>query len=57
VEYVEDLGNYDDIPAAGIIGGFERVYGRDRAVWWIKVFEEGGENSPQNFAKEDVTTP
>jgi transglutaminase-like putative cysteine protease len=57
MEYVEDLGTYDDIPVAAIISGFERVYGRDRVARWIKVFEEGGENSLRDFAKEDVITP
>jgi transglutaminase-like putative cysteine protease len=54
MEYVEDLGTYEDIPVDAIVRGFERVYGKDRVTLWIKMFEEGGENSIRDFAKEDV---
>lgn len=56
MEYVEYLGTYDDIPVAAIISGFERAYGRDRIARLVKMFEEGGENSVRDFAKEDVVT-
>ena len=54
MEYVEDLGIYDDIPVAAIVRGFERVYGRDRVARWVRMFEEGGENSLRDFAKEEI---
>lgn len=57
MEYVEDLGVYDDIPFDAIISGFERVYGKDRLALWIKMFEEKGEDSLRDFAKEEVVTP
>lgn len=57
MEYVEDLGIYDDIPFDEIISGFERVYGKDRLTLWTKMFEEKGEDSLRDFAKEEVITP
>ncbi len=57
MEYLEDLGTYDDVPVALIVRGWERVYGKDRVARWIRMFEEGGENSLRDFAKEDVVKP
>jgi amidohydrolase len=54
MEYVEDLGTYDDIPVAAIVAGFERVYGKNRVARWICMFDEGGENSLRDFAREEV---
>lgn len=57
MEYVEDLGTYDDIPVTAILTGFESVYGKDRVARWIRMFEEGGENSLRDFAREEVVAP
>ena len=57
MEYVEDLGTYDDIPVDAIVKGFERVYGKERVAAWIRVSETGGESSLRDFSKEDVVTP
>ncbi len=57
MEYVEDLGVYDDIPVDLIVSGWERVYGKERVAGWIRMFEEGGEQSVRDFAKEDVAAP
>jgi transglutaminase-like putative cysteine protease len=57
MEYVEDLGTYDDIPVALIVSGWERVYGKERVAGWIRMFEEGGEKSVRDFAREEVVTP
>lgn len=57
MEYIEDLGIYDDIPVDAIIRGFERVYGKTRVAFWIKMFEEKGEDSLRDFAKEEVVKP
>ena len=54
MEYIEDLGTYDDIPVEAIVTGWENVYGRDRVRRWIRVFEEHGSNSLRDFWKEDV---
>ena len=54
MEYVEDLGTYDDIPVEAIVTGWENVYGRDRVRRWIRIFEEHGSNSLRDFWKEDV---
>lgn len=57
MEYIEDLGIYDDIPVDAIIIGFERVYGKTRVAFWIKMFEEKGEDRLRDFAKEEVVKP
>ncbi len=57
MEYVEDLGIYDDIPVDAIMSGFERVYGKNRVSHWIKMFEEKGEDNLRDFAKEEVVKP
>ena len=56
MEYVEDLGTYDDIPVSLIVSGWECAYGKDRVAQWIRMFEEDGEDSVRDFAKEDVVT-
>jgi transglutaminase-like putative cysteine protease len=54
MEYVEDLGTYDDIPVEAIVTGWENVYGKDRVRRWILIFEEHGSKSLRDFWKEDV---
>jgi transglutaminase-like putative cysteine protease len=54
MEYVEDLGRYDDVPVDKIVAGLERVYGQDRVRGWIRIFEEHGVRSLRDFWKEDV---
>ncbi len=54
MEYIEDLGRYEDVPVAAIVAGLERVYGEARVRSWIKIFEEHGANGLRDFWKEDV---
>jgi transglutaminase-like putative cysteine protease len=54
MEYIEDLGRYDDVPVDKIVAGLERVYGEDRVRGWIRIFEEHGVSSLRDFWKEDV---
>ena len=54
MEYIEDLGTYEDIPVDDIVRGWEDAYGAERVRGWIRMFEEGGGLTLRNFSKEDV---
>ena len=54
MEYVEDLGTYEEIPIQAIVTAWEQVYGSDRVRRWIRLFEERGTGSLRDFWREDV---
>ena len=54
MEYLGDLGTYDDIPVAAIVTAWEEAYGKDRVHRWIRIFEERGARGLRDFWKEDV---
>jgi transglutaminase-like putative cysteine protease len=54
MEYVEDLGTYDDIPVDIIVAGWEKTYGKDRVRSWIAMHEKSGSLSLRDFAREEV---
>jgi len=54
MEYVEDLGTYDDIPVDIIVAGWEEAYGKDRVKTWIDAFERHGGKSGRDFQIEDI---
>jgi transglutaminase-like putative cysteine protease len=54
MEYIEDLGTYEDIPVEAIVTAWEKAYGKDRVHQWIRIFEEHGPSSLGDFWKEDV---
>ena len=54
MEYIDDLGTYEDIPVEAIVRGWEDTYGAERVRGWIRMFEEGGGLTLRNFSKEDV---
>jgi transglutaminase-like putative cysteine protease len=54
MEYLGDLGTYEDIPVAAIVAAWEQAYGKDRVHRWIRIFEERGASGLRDFWKEDV---
>jgi transglutaminase-like putative cysteine protease len=54
MEYLGDLGSYEDIPVAAIVKAWEEAYGVDRVRGWIRMFEEQGGQALRNFSQEDV---
>ena len=54
MEYLGDLGTYDDIPVAAIVKAWEEAYGVDRVRGWIRMFEERDGQTLGDFSKEDV---
>jgi hypothetical protein len=54
MEYMEDLGTYEDIPVEAIVTSWKKVYGEDRVQRWIRIFKEHGSSSLRDFWKEDV---
>lgn len=54
MEYLGDLGTYEDIPVSAIVKAWEEAYGADRVREWIRIFEENGGLTLRNFSKEDV---
>jgi transglutaminase-like putative cysteine protease len=54
MEYVEDLGSYDDIPVEVILSGWEATYGKERVQSWIREFEEAKAETKRDFYQEEV---
>jgi len=54
MEYVDDLGVFDDIPVEEIVAEWKRIYGADRVEQWIGFFEAAGGRSLREFMKEEV---
>jgi len=54
MEYIAERGTYTDVPVDEIVAAWELEYGKDRVQSWIKMFEQSGENSLRDFAKEEV---
>ncbi len=54
MEYVKFRGIYEDVPVHEIVGAWKKAYGGDRVQTWIKMFEEGGEQSLSDFESEEV---
>lgn len=54
MEYVDDLGVYDDIPVVEIVAEWRRIYGDARVDNWIAFFEASGGRSLREFRREEV---
>ena len=54
MEYVDFHGLYADIPVDQIVVAWEKAYGKDRVMNWIRKLEEGNDRSLSDFAKEEV---
>jgi transglutaminase-like putative cysteine protease len=54
MEYVKFYGIYEDVPVRQIVAAWKKAYGEDRVQTWIKMFEEGGEQSLSDFESEEV---
>jgi transglutaminase-like putative cysteine protease len=54
IEYVEDLGTYEDIPVPAIVTAWKEAYGQERVARWIKMFEEQGGRGLHDFRNEEV---
>ena len=52
MEYIEDLGIYDDVPVEQIVKAWEEEYGTDRVQQWIRAFEQTQGESGRNFYGE-----
>jgi transglutaminase-like putative cysteine protease len=54
MEYVKFHGIYEEVPVHEILAAWKKAYGEDRVQTWIKMFEEGGEQSLSDFGSEEV---
>lgn len=52
MEYVEDLGIFEDVPVRRIVAAWEKEYGRERVRGWIRGFENAQGESARDFYKE-----
>jgi transglutaminase-like putative cysteine protease len=56
MEYVDDLGVFDDIPVEDIVAEWRRIYGSARVDQWIAFFDAAGGRSLRDFMREEVVT-
>jgi transglutaminase-like putative cysteine protease len=54
MEYVADLGTYEDIPVDTIVAAWEEAYGAEHVRSWIAMYEKSGGISPCDFDKEEI---
>jgi transglutaminase-like putative cysteine protease len=54
MEYVKFYGIYEDVPVREIVAAWKEAYGESRVQTWIKMFEEGGQQSLSDFESEEV---
>ena len=52
MEYVEDLGTFDDVPVKKIVAAWQKEYGRDRVGKWISSFENARGDLKKDFYAE-----
>ncbi len=52
MEYIEDLGIFDDVPVELIVAAWEEDYGKDRVQGWIRGFEESRGELGRDFYEE-----
>jgi transglutaminase-like putative cysteine protease len=52
MEYIEDLGIFDDVPVQRIVAAWQKEYGTDRVQQWISDFEKRQGESGKDFYEE-----
>ncbi|KPJ76710.1 MAG: transglutaminase [Deltaproteobacteria bacterium SG8_13] len=52
MEYLEDLGIFDDVPVRQIVAAWENEYGADRVQGWISGFESAQGELGKDFYEE-----
>lgn len=53
MEYVNDHGNFADIPLDRILASWKALYGRERVRQWIDLFEKSGGKRNRKFENEE----
>ncbi len=54
MEYIEDLGSYQDVPVDTIVKSWKETYGEGRINAWIHLLEQSGNDPERDFSREDV---
>lgn len=54
MEYVAELGTYEDVPVAEILDAWNVTYGSDRVAGWIQELEQGQGAGTARFETEEV---
>ncbi len=52
MEYIEDLGIFDDVPVKRIVAAWEKEYGTDRVQGWIRGFKNARGDLGRDFYDE-----
>ena len=55
MEYLNMGNTYADIPVDIIVDGWKEVYGEDRVMRWIELYEEAGDQPLRDFYSERIT--
>ena len=52
MEYIEDLGIFDDVPVTRIVAAWKNEYGKERVQGWIRSFEKEHGDLGKDFYEE-----
>ena len=52
MEYIEDLGTFDDVPVKRIVAAWQKEYGTNRVGTWISSFENARGDLKKDFYAE-----
>ena len=52
MEYIEDLGTFDDVPVKRIVAAWQKEYGTNRVSQWISSFENARGDLKKDFYAE-----
>ncbi len=54
MEYVEDLGSFQDVPVGTIVQAWKDAYGHERIEAWINLLEQSRSEPARDFSSEDI---
>jgi transglutaminase-like putative cysteine protease len=57
MDYIEDLGIFNDVPVQQIVAAWKKEYGTDRVQQWIRDFEKRQGESGRDFYEEKPLDP